>query len=408
MEIPFLFKHFSQKEGVLQVAGKPITALAKTYGTPLYIFDSSVLAARQAELKKYLPRNLEVTYAVKANPHVEIIRALGKLYTGLDLASAGEMEKALQAGVAAKKMSFAGPSKTEAEIRFAISHDIGTLSVESEREVDFAEAIAKELGKKANILIRVNPAFELSRSGLKMGGGSKAFGIDSERVPDLIQRLQSSVYLEWKGIHIFAGTQNLNADSILEAMGKILEYAHELQETLKLPIQILNLGGGFGIPYFKGDNELDLAAVGLGLQKLMDQYVPLLPHTHLKIELGRYLVGECGLYITRILYKKISRGQIFLMVDGGMHHHLAASGNISQSPIRRQMLLTVANKLNAPLEKVNVAGSLCTPLDTFGQQIELPQAEEGDLLIIPNSGAYGLSMSPSSFLSHTLPQEVLL
>jgi len=370
------------------------------------VYDRAMLAWRREELRKYMPAELALTYAVKANPAVEMLRVIAPLYDGIDLASYGEMEKALAAGIDPHKMSFAGPGKSQKDLEFALSNDIGTLSIESERELEHIEAIAQRLNKKARILIRVNPAFELSRSGLKMGGGPKQFGIDSERVPAVIASLKNKTALSFEGIHIFSGTQNLNADSILEATQKTLTYAAELQAETGIALNIINLGGGFGIPYFKGDAELDLAKVGGGYRDLLNQFKTTFIGTKFKIELGRFLVGECGLYLAKVLYRKISREAVFLVLDGGMHHHLPASGNLSLSPIRRQMQITVANKLSAPLEKVNVVGPLCTPLDSFGFNIDLPYADEGDIIAIPNSGAYGYSISPLGFLSHPLPKEI--
>ncbi len=399
---------YARRGGELLMAGRTVSEIVREYGSPLYLYDSALLRRRHDELRGALPPGLLITYAVKANPNPAVVGLLGRLYDGIDIASQGEMEVALAAGIPAAKMSFAGPGKSPAELRFAAEQGIGTLSLEGERELDHLEAACAELGCEARAMVRVNPDFELSRSGLKMGGGSKQFGVDSERVPDLIRRLRASSKVRFAGIHIFSGTQNLNVDSILEAFGKILEYAVRLSQEVGGPIPTLNLGGGFGIPYFKGDQPLDLARVAEGIGALLSQYAPRLPGTRFKIELGRYLAGEAGIYVAKVQYRKVSRGTVFLILDGGMHHHLAASGNISQSPIRRQMQLLAANKLDAPLEKVNVAGPLCTPLDTFGMGVEIPRLEEGDLIAIPNSGAYGPSMSPTAFLSHRPPRELLL
>jgi diaminopimelate decarboxylase len=403
-----VMKRFDVRGGELLVGGRTVTDLVKEHGSPLYVYDRAVLAWRRDLMRKHMPQGLEITYAVKANPMVDLLREIGPLYDGIDLASRGEMESALKAGIDAGKMSFAGPGKTLRELEFAIEKGIGTLSIEGERELEHIEAICARTGATARILIRVNPAFELSRSGLKMGGGPKQFGIDSERVPALIASFKGKKNVRFKGIHIFSGTQNLSAESILEAMEKILGYAVELQTETGVPLEILNLGGGFGIPYFKGDEALDLESLGKGLGALLATFKPKLPGTRLKIELGRYLAGECGVYLAKVLYRKISRGSVFLILDGGMHHHLPASGNISQSPIRRQMHITVATKLDKPLEKVNVVGPLCTPLDTFGLNVDMPQAEEGDIVVIPNSGAYGYSISPLGFLSHPVPKEIIV
>jgi diaminopimelate decarboxylase len=404
---PFLGR-YETRGGELLVAGRPVTDIVREYGSPLYVYDLAALRRRHDEIRAALPADLLITYAMKANPHPGIVKAMGGLYDGLDIASRGEMETALGAGVPAERMSFAGPGKSREELRAAVLAGLGTISLESERELDFLEEACAREGKEARVLVRVNPDFEFSRSGLKMGGGSKQFGVDSERVPALLERLSGSARVRYRGIHIFSGTQNLSADAAIEAFGKILDYAASLRASTGKGLEVLNLGGGFGIPYFKGDQPFDLARAGAGISSLLAEAKARLPGTRFKIELGRYLVGECGIYLAKVLYRKTSRGQVFLILDGGMHHHLAASGNISQSPIRRQMQVVAANKLDAPAEKVNVAGPLCTPLDSFGFGIELPRLEEGDLIGIPNSGAYGPSMSPVAFLSHGAPREVLL
>jgi diaminopimelate decarboxylase len=313
----------------------------------------------------------------------------------------------LQAGISPERISFAGPGKTVSELQYAIDRGIGGLSIESEQEFEHIRTICKQLGKTASVSIRVNPDFELSQSGMKMGGGPKQFGVDSERVPELCKAINNDKRIDFKGIHIYSGSQNLVADQLLQTFEKILEYSVALVEKTGMPLKQLNMGGGFGIPYFAHEQELDLKTLGLGLKKLLKQYSSSLGDTSYIIELGRFLVGECGVYLAKVLYRKMSMGQVFLITDGGMHHHLAASGNFGQSLVRRAMPITVANKQGHPVEKVHVVGPLCTPLDTFGF-VELPQSQEGDLIAVLNSGAYGLSASPQRFLSHPTSIEILV
>lgn len=399
---------FQQANGELLIAGKPLAEIAKVRRTPFYIYERAFLHQRHQQLRAALPKELKISYAVKANPHIDIIRELGKLYDGLDVASQGEVLRAIDAGLKPQSMSFAGPGKSLAELHFAIKYNIGTISVESEREIEHIREICRQLNAVVNILLRVNPAFELAKSGMKMGGGPKQFGIDSEQIPALIQALAKDENVQFAGIHIFAGSQNLNAETIVEAFRNILGYVENLAGEMAMPIPIVNLGGGFGIPYSENDNALDLPLVGEGLARLLDTSRKRLPQTQFKIELGRYIVGECGLYVCEVLYRKISRGQVFLVTNGGMHHHLAASGNFGQKMVHRPMPITVANKLQNSTERVNLVGPLCTPLDTFGMNLELPRADEGDLIAVFNSGAYGYSASPLGFLSHEPPEEFIL
>jgi len=400
--------HFEQKNAELCIGGKQISEIVRDCPVPCYLYDTATLNWRYRTLKQDLPQNISINYAVKANSNHQVLVELSRLYDGFDIASKGEMTKALDAGIKPEQMSFAGPGKSVEELRFAVEHKIGTISIENEREIEHLINICDETGAKARVLIRVNPDFELSKSGMKMGGGPKQFGIDSERIPEIVKSICREKLLGFEGIHIFAGSQNLNATSILEAFGNIIDYASELATVIDAPIRTLNLGGGFGIPYFANDDELDVEHVGKGLGELIGAVGKPLNNTKFKIELGRFIVGECGIYVSRVLYRKLSRGHVFLVLNGGMHHHLAASGNFGQSVVRRPMPVTVVNKLDNPTEKVNIVGPLCTPLDTFGMNVEIPRAEEGDLIAVLNSGAYGYSASPLGFLSHELPIECLL
>ncbi len=399
--------NFTKRGSELVVGGKTVSTLAEQYGTPLYIYDKRIILQKCQDLHDALPDNLKIYYALKANPNHEIIQLMAGLYDGFDVASAGETERVVQAGIAPDRISFAGPGKTVSELRYAIKQQIGGLSLESEQEFEHVGSMCRQLGKTADVFVRVNPDFGLSQSGMKMGGGATQFGVDSERIPELLTAIQDDPLLNFKGIHIFSGSQNLSADELLRMFENILNYAVSLIEVAGISIDTLNMGGGFGIPYFAHEQELDLHAVGQGLKRLLRRYRAKLKNTSFIIELGRFLVGECGVYLARVLYRKLSRGQVFLITDGGMHHHLAASGNFGQSLVRRPMPLAVANRLGGPGEKVHVVGPLCTPLDSFGL-VDLPEAQEGDLVAVLNSGAYGFSASPQLFLSHPAPKEIIV
>ena len=399
--------HFTRQEQELTIGGVTLSSLAKQYGTPLYIYDRDIIKRKSRVLRTALPEKLKIYFAVKANPHQEIIRLMGELYDGFDVASAGEAKQVIQAGISPERISFAGPGKSVAELQYVIDQQIGGLSIECEQEFEHIRKICSRLGKTANVLVRVNPDFDLSQSGMKMGGGPKQFGVDSERVPALLQAIQNEKLVNFKGIHIFAGSQNLQADEILQTFEKILEYAVSLTAATGIPLKQLNMGGGFGIPYFSHEHELDLQSVGIGLEKLLDKFGPLLAKTSFSIELGRYLVAESGVYLAKVLYRKISMGEVFLITDGGMHHHIAATGNFGQSLARRPMPITVANRQGIESEKVHVTGPLCTPLDTFGF-VDLPKAREDDFIAILQSGAYGFTASPQLFLGHPAPKEMVV
>ena len=242
---------------------------------------------------------------------------------------------------------------------------------------------------------------------MKMGGGPKQFGIDAERVPQILSRLDKRT-IEFEGFHIFSGSQNLRADALFEAQKKTVDLAIRLADAAPETVRVVNIGGGFGIPYFPGEMPLDLDAVGRGLGEVLPALAKRVPDARIVVELGRYIVGEAGVYITRVIDRKESRGQIFLVTDGGLHHQLAASGNFGQV-IRKNYPVAIANKMNGgPSEQANVVGCLCTPLDLLADKMELPRGEIGDLVAVFQSGAYGLTASPTMFLGHPAPAEVLV
>jgi diaminopimelate decarboxylase len=353
-----------------------------------------------------LPTAIHLHYAIKANPMPAVVQHLATLMDGLDVASSGELKVALASGMNPDSISFAGPGKTDAELADATVAGV-TVNLESEREMERIATIGKKLSKRPRVAVRVNPDFELKSSGMKMGGGPKQFGIDAERVPAALERI-GQLGLDFQGFHIFSGSQNLRAEAIIEAQGKSLELAITLAKHAPSAVRVLNIGGGFGIPYFPGEKSFDIAAVGANIGRLLQGLNPLLAQAQIVVELGRYLVGEAGIYVCRVIDRKISRGQVFLVTDGGLHHHLAASGNFGQV-IRKNYPVVVGNKVvGTTRESASVVGPLCTPLDLLAEKMDLAQADAGDLIVVFQSGAYGLTASPTAFLSHPAPAEILV
>jgi diaminopimelate decarboxylase len=398
---------FKREGGEILVGGNPLTLLAARVGqTPFYAYDRALLRKRVGELRRVLPSAVKLHYAMKANPLPALVAMMATLVDGIDVASAGELKIALDAGADVREVSFAGPGKREAELRQAVASRV-LVNIESLREVALLEALSQELGQPARVAIRVNPDFELKGSGMKMGGGAKPFGVDAEQVPDVLARIGAGG-LAFEGFHLFAGSQNLHAGAICEAQEKSFDLALRLAETAPSPVRFLNLGGGFGIPYFPGEQRLDLAPVGANLDRLVQRARAELPEAALVIELGRYLVGEAGIYVTRIVDRKVSRGQVFLVTDGGLNHHLAASGNFGQV-LRKNHPVTISRRTDRDeSELASVVGPLCTPLDLLADRMSLPVAEVGDLVVIFQSGAYGASASPQGFLGHPRCTEVLV
>jgi len=398
---------FIVQDDCLVVGGIALPRLAARVGqTPFYAYDRQLLDARVRDLRSALPREIRLHYAMKANPMPALVAHMASRVDGVDVASGRELRVALDVGTDPGEISFAGPGKSEAELAQAVASGI-LVNVESKREVELLAGIARELALPARVSVRINPDFELKTSGMKMGGGAKQFGVDVEEVPALLQRI-GELKLAFEGFHLFAGSQNLHATSICEAQDKSYALALKLSAAAPAPVRALNLGGGFGIPYFPGEAPLDLGPIGENLRKIVARARNELPNAQIVIELGRYLVGEAGIYVCRVVDRKISRGQVFLVTDGGLHHHLAASGNFGQV-IRKNYPVAVGNRVGAgPREKASVVGPLCTPLDTLADQMELAVAQPGDLVVVFQSGAYGATASPQGFLSHPPVVEVLV
>ena len=397
---------FDIQDQCLVIGGRKITEIvSKDNDTPAYVYDHQIIDRKIHLLREYLPEGLLLHYAIKANPLELIVNYISSQVNGLDVASGNELTLALKSGTGASAISFASPGKSDHDLTMAIDSGI-VINLESEAEFNRVMNISETLGTTANIALRINPDFELKTSGMKMSGGSMPFGVDEELAPGMINKLKNSP-LNFVGLHIYSGSQNLNASHIIEAQTKTFSLVARLSRHTNTQFQQVNIGGGFGIPYFPGEQPLMLETVGSHLHSLMQEFAAACNDTQIIIELGRYIVGECGIYLCKVVDKKISRGKTFLVVNGGLHHHLAASGNLGQV-IRKNFPLTVANRIGAESEIVDVVGPLCTPLDVLGRNMELPRAEVGDYIAVFNSGAYGYSASPLDFLSHPHPQEIFL
>ncbi len=398
---------YTAKDGELAIGGRTASALVKEAGgTPLFVYSRDMLVQRMDELRKAMPDRLNIHYAMKANPYGPLLEFMADLVDGLDIASSGELEMAREAGYLPREISFAGPGKRDSELFAAIRAGV-TLNLESENEADRALQMGKELGVAPRLAIRVNPSFELRGSGMKMGGGAKPFGVDAERVPAMARKIVDAG-ATWRGFHIYSGSQALDAEAIIEAQGHVLDLAAQLAVEAGVDVPHLNMGGGFGIPYFDKDERLDVAAIGAALQARFDDLPDVLKDTQFAIELGRYLVGEAGVYLTEIVDRKVSHDTTYLVTDGGLHHQLAASGNFG-TVVRRNYPVAIATRFDEePAEEVYVVGCLCTPLDRLADAAHLPRAEVGDLVAVFCAGAYGASASPAAFLGQGPAREMLV
>ena len=399
--------YVADPDGMLLIGGDRAEMLVDAAGdTPLFVYDSAMLTARVAEWRAAMPAEVQLHYAMKANPYAPLLAFMAELVDGFDVASGGELKAALASGMAAADISFAGPGKRDRELDAAIAAG-AALNLESAGEAERALSIADHLGVAPRLAVRVNPDFDLKGSGMKMGGGAKPFGVDAAEVPALVRRLIDAG-ADWRGFHIFAGSQALDAAAIAETQAQTVALAARLANEIGRAPPLVNLGGGMGVPYFPGDTAVDAAAVGQALGETLGARDPILADSRFAMELGRWLVAEAGVYLTRVVDRKVSHGETFLVTDGGLHHQLAASGNFG-TVIRRNYPIALANAFGRePAETVSVVGCLCTPLDRLGDQVALPRAEVGDLIAIFQAGAYGASASPAAFLGQGPAREMLV
>lgn len=391
--------------GRLLIAGRAAEDWVADAGdTPLFLYDSALLSARVAAFRAAMPAGLGLHYAIKANPFPPLLAHMAGHVDGFDIASGGELVRALEAGMPPERISFAGPGKRDRELEAAIRAGV-TLNVESAGELARAGAIATRLGLPARVALRVNPPFALKGSGMKMGGAASPFGVDAADALPLLEAMQAAPF-RFEGLHLYAGSQNLSVEAILQSQRQTIRLAAELSEAAGVCPAHVNLGGGFGVPYFPGDAELDLAALGEGLGVALAERPALLADTRFVIELGRWLVAGAGVYLCRVVDRKQSGGETFLVTDGGLHHQLAATGNFG-TVIRRNYPVANASRGDAGAELVSVVGCLCTPLDRLADKVDLP-GEVGDLIAVFHAGAYGRSASPEAFLGHPAPLERLV
>ncbi len=396
--IPLGFE--ADAHGRLLIAGHNVEALIERAGdTPLFVYDHDMVRVRVARLREAMPAGLEIHYAIKANPFPPLVAMMAGIVDGFDVASEGELARAIEAGMASAHVSFAGPGKRARELEAAIRTG-ATIHLESEREADRALAAAEALGIRPRLAVRVNPDFDLRGSGMRMGGGAKPFGVDQERVAPLVRRIVAAGAV-YRGLHIFAGSQSLDAAAIIETQANTIALAHRIEEESGAEAPLVNLGGGFGVPYFSGDVALDVDAIGAALADAVGADA----HRY-AIELGRWLVAEAGVYLARVVDRKESHGKIFLVTDGGMHHQLAASGNFG-TVVRRNYPVAVASRFGIEAEEeASVVGCLCTPLDRLADDVVLPRADVGDVIVVFMAGAYGASASPAAFLGHSPASEI--
>ena len=394
-------------DGTLMIGGHDARALVAQAGsTPLFVYDNNLIGAKIALFRAALPDGLGLNYAVKANPYPPLLEWICKFVDGFDIASEGELAALEKVDACCLPMSFAGPGKTDRELKRAIQSD-ATISVESPGEAARILEIGGNLGTRPKVMVRVNPPFRLKGAGMKMGGAASPFGIDHDLAAEVVRGLIEAG-ADWRGLHIYPGSQCLDWAAIVEVQSLSVALAAEIADAAGAEPPEVNLGGGFGIPYFAGEAPLDLYSMGQAMGEMLADVPGPLCASRFTLELGRWLVGEAGVYLTRIVDRKESHGEVFLITDGGLHHQLAASGNFG-TVVRRNYPVAIASRFDAPpTEEASVVGCLCTPLDRLADKALFPRAEVGDLVAVFCAGAYGATASPAQFLGQGPAKEMLI
>jgi diaminopimelate decarboxylase len=398
------------RDGRLRVGSVELGRLAGRISTPCYIYSGDAVVERARRVQWALGRETHLYYSLKANPSLGLCQLMARQDVGAEVASIGELALAQKAGFAPQKTIFAGPGKTDDELELAAASGILSVNVESSGELERLAGIARRLGKPAQAALRVNPTLPVSGSQMRMGGGPQQFGIDEEDLADVVRAFRGRPYLGLVGLHVYAGTQIFDVAGLLEHCRRVVELGRTMSQYLGKPLSVLDFGGGFGVPYFADSPEFDLDGFTQGYRQLVQicQADPGLAPARLIIELGRYLVAEAGVYVTRVVDVKRSRGQTFVVTNGGMNHHIIATGNFGQV-FRKPYPIAPIDALEAPTEeRVSIVGPCCTPLDTFARDLPFPRVRVGDLIGVFCSGAYGYSASSLAFLSHPTPAEALV
>ena len=400
----------------MELGGTEAEALASAHGTPFYLYDLDAAFAHLASLRTSLPDVVDLFYCVKANGNRKVLEAFRSRVAGLDLSSAGELDMAVAAGYDPKHMSIAGPGKTHEDLARCVDGGVGIISVESVAELQRLGKVARERGKRQDVTLRINPIQTPKEFAMRMGGGASQFGVPEEEAEAALDAVLAEPSVRLVGLHIYAGTQCLEESAIVENMLGSLAIVLRLAEQKKLSLEVVNLGGGFGIPYFSGQSAVDSPALGRALGGKLEEWRTANPRfaaTRFIFELGRFLIGRYGTYVARVTEIKETRGKRYVILDGGMHHCFPATGNFGSMvkknyPVRNLTRggadTAIESESNAPQE---ICGPLCTPMDSMARAVRIARAEPGDLVGFFASGAYSFAASPLLFLSHDTPVELV-
>ena len=392
---------------VPEVQGIPYDSLAAEFGTPLYVYDSAVLAEQYGRLRSALVPELEFFFSLKANPNISICARLHALGARAEVSSMTELVTARRAGVPARDIIFLGPGKNTAELAACLDEGVYAIVCESSGELRAIDDLARARGTAAPVALRVNPAFAVRGSGLTMGGRPRQFGIDEQELFDRPDLARSHTAVRLMGVHAYLGTRILDENLISENSRRILALAQRLSERLGFPLDMVDVGGGLGVAYFDGEADIDADRLASRLNPVVAAFRAVRPRTRLIMELGRFLTAPAGTYVARVRYVKTSMGQRFAVTDGGTHHHMAATG-VGSFVMRNFPIRLLSRPSQGPAGPWQISGPLCTPNDILGKNVQMPPLRPGDLVGVLRSGAYGPTASPGYFLGHGFPAEVLV
>jgi len=387
-------------------AGLDVAALAgRLGGTPFFAYDAAAIESRIGALRAQLPAGTLLCYAVKANPLPALLRRLAPRLDGADVSSGEEIRRALAAGFDGAQLGFTGPGKSDADLTLAVREGV-RLCAESIGEIGRIAHIAAREDLPARVALRVNPDVAVSGTHVRMNEAG-VFGIDGSQLPAALRALRDH-RLTFAGFHYYCASRMLDADAVIALHAFCTADALRAADDAGLALDWLNLGGGFGIPASADEAPLDMAAVTAHLHHIDARLKAAHPAARLALEPGRYLVGEAGIYVCRILDRKTVRGRTWLVADGGAHHHLHATLQPDRAQAANLPMTLLQAVPDAATECVSIAGPLCAPFDVLARDITLPVAQPGDLLVVFQSGAYGASASPVNFLGHPPAAEIVL
>ncbi len=384
------------------ISDELIKVASEQFRTPFYLYNKAEIIAHAKILKGTIFESAQLFFSMKANPEKMIIKCLLEQGCGVEVASLGELKLAIEAGCNPYNIIFTGPGKEKDELEMAIETGIYCINIENILEIEIISEIASRLKKDVNIAIRINPQ---SRTTGKISmNGVTQFGIGPAQVGEAIEHARKSDYVHLIGFQIYAGTQILNSDVISENVEQMIDIVFEMVDKYNLSIKYLNFGGGFGVPYFSNDKELDMKMLHANLQAIYEKCPKLAEVNRIVFESGRYILAEAGVFVVKVLYEKVVCGSKFLICDGGSNFHSSAAflGRFVRNNFPMHSISDETEE-----EKVTIVGNLCTPSDVIGQNVTIKKVVVGDLIVVEKSGAYGLSFSPSGFLRHRLPVEIM-